>query len=194
MKHLDSDDQRAKALEVAASYKQKFASEPQWIAVMAKIHNFAEEDPLRIVSRRQRPTPLKSLRRHTLTNSASAPPVVSYDGQAPISQPPPRLSTAPSLLSGGRARAPSTPRERWDVLSRGPATPLTPTPTGNAFASGGFWEQLTPKTPVPPPRTPVTAVPRSPYTPIVPRDLEARAAYDRVKKEVDGMARSVSLA
>jgi hypothetical protein len=42
---------------------------------------------------------------------------------------------------------------------------------GNAFAGGGFWEQLTPKTPAP--QTPVTAIPRSPYLPIVPHDQDA---------------------
>ncbi|KAF2823813.1 hypothetical protein CC86DRAFT_372018 [Ophiobolus disseminans] len=99
----------------------------------------------------------------------------------------PRLSAAASLLSA--RGAPSTPRERWDVLSRGPAIPLTPTPTGNAFATGGFWEQLTPKTPLPP--TPVTAIPLSPHSPIVPQDLEARNAYDHVKHEVDTMARNI---
>jgi len=189
MKHLADDEQRNRALEVAAEYKKKFAEEPQWAAVRARLQTFAEEDPLRVVSKR-RPTPLKQLRRPTLTNSSSAPPVVSYDGQSPISAPPPRLSTATSLLSSGRACAPSTPRERWDVLNRGPATPLTPTPAGNAFAGGGFWEQLTPKTPVAP-HTPITAIPRSPFSPIVPKDVEARAAYDNIKKEVDTMSRTI---
>jgi hypothetical protein len=56
-------------------------------------------------------------------------------------------------------------------VSGGPATPLTPKPMGNTFAGSGFWEQLTPKTPAP--QTPVTAIPRSPYSPIVPHDQDA---------------------
>jgi hypothetical protein len=177
LKHLADEEQRAKALEVSAAFKKLFA-EKQWEPVLERIRQVAEEDHLRMVGRRRPPQ---------LATSRSAPPVVAEVGTPPAGIAP--LRSASSMMPLGRSRAPSTPRERWDVTSRGPATPLSPTPTGNAFAEGGFWEQLTPKTPAP--QTPVTAVARSPFSPVVPQDHEARAAYTRVKREVEAMARTV---
>jgi hypothetical protein len=176
LKHLPNDDQREKALEAAARYKKLFA-EAKWEPVFARMKRVAEEDDLRVVSRR-RPAghPL-------LTTSTSAPPAAMVDARSPPAEIP-RLSTASSLVSLGHNR------ERWDVTSRGPSTPLSPTPVGNAFAPGGYWEQLTPKTPAPP-QTPLSAVPPSPFFPIVPRDRDARAAYNQVKGEAEAMARTV---
>jgi hypothetical protein len=174
LKHLADDEQRAKAQEVAAVYKKLFA-EKKWEAVLGKMQRVVDEDNLRVVQKR-RPTRLLQA------------------GQALFAKSPTNASrTATTPLS--RARAPSTTRERWDVLSRAPATPLSPTPTGNAFANGGFWEQLTPKTPgpkTPVPKTPLTAIgPASPFSPVIPQDAEARSAYKHVKNEVDAMARSI---
>lgn len=163
LKHLADDSQRAKAQEVAVAYKKLFA-EKKWEAVLSKMQRVVDEDNMRVVARR---TPARLLEA----------------GQS--------LLAASTGSASRRSRAPSTPRERWDVMSRGPATPLSPTPLGNAFANGGFWnEQLTPKTPVP--ATPLTAIaPASPFSPIVPQDAEARTAYKHVKDEVDALARSI---
>lgn len=184
LKFLEDEEKREKALEVAALYKKCF-EDKEWEPVMANLRAIANEDHLRVV--RRRPAPLKRDKPPVLETSASAPVKI-----ADVTTPPAGLlrhSTAHSLLSAGRARTVSAPRERWDVMSRGPSTPLTPTPVGNAFAQGGYWEQLTPKTPAPP--TPVTAIPYSPFSPIIPMDHEAREAYSHVKAQGEAIARSV---
>jgi hypothetical protein len=186
LKYLADEEQQAKALEVAAAFKKLFA-EKQWEPVLAKIHRIAGEDHLRVVSRR-RPARLMSAGQALPAANNTSALSVGTDVKAPLAGVL-ELRSSSSMLPLGRSRAPSTPREKWDVTSRGPATPLSPTPTGNAFAGGGFWEQLTPKTPVPP--TPVTAVPHSPFSPVVPQNQEARAAYNHVKKGVEAMARTV---
>ncbi|KAF2026632.1 hypothetical protein EK21DRAFT_115580 [Setomelanomma holmii] len=186
LKHMADEESRAKTHEAAAKYKQMFADK-KWEPVMAKIRRVAEEDPIRCPNRR-RPAPLTPAARPLLKSTAPAPSVALANGRTPpagLS----RIAISGDLLKVSRTRAPSTARERWDATYRGPATPLTPTPTGNAFAGGGFWEQLTPKPSQP--NTPVTAVPRSPFSPIVPKDEEARAAYRHVKSEVDAIARTV---
>lgn len=184
LKFLEDDEKRERALEVAAAYKKRFASK-DWESVMANLRAIANEDHLRIV--RRRPAPLKRNRPPVLGSSASAPVKTSDVTTPPAGLP--RYSSANGSLSTERGRAVSTPRERWDVLSRGPSTPLTPTPVGNAFAQGGFWEQLTPKTPAPP--TPVTAIPYSPFSPVIPMDDEACEAYHHVKSQGEAIARSV---
>ncbi|KAF1915519.1 hypothetical protein BDU57DRAFT_539858 [Ampelomyces quisqualis] len=186
LKHLPGPKDEAKAVEVVKGHLRLFAGK-EWEPVKAKLRLFANEDPLRVVGKR-RPARLLPAGRPLLTTSASAPPAVLADTETPPAGLP-RLSTASSLLSG-RSRAPSTPRERWDVTSRSPATPLSPTTTGNAFASGGYWEKLTPKTPATQ-TPPLTAIPPSPYSPVVPQDHEARAAYDQVKADVEAMARTI---
>ncbi|EOA89506.1 uncharacterized protein SETTUDRAFT_105677, partial [Exserohilum turcica Et28A] len=62
-------------------------------------------------------------------------------------------------------------RPRWDVVQSGPVTPLSATlgPTKNAFAEGGFWASLSPK-------TPATAIPAA-STPIL---CANRLALDRL--------------
>jgi hypothetical protein len=166
LKYLADDDQRAKALEVAAGYQKLFA-QAEWEPVFARMKRVAEEDDLRVVGRR-RPPPL--------TTSTSAPPAAMADVRSPPAELP-RLSTANSLLPLGRR-------------VRGPSTPSS---AGNAFAPGGFWEQLTPKTPAPAPtpQTPISAIPPSPFSPIVPKDRDARAAYDQVKGEAEAVARTI---
>jgi hypothetical protein len=169
LKHLVDEEQKVKAQEVAAVYKRMFA-EKKWEAVLAKMQGVVDEDHLRVVGKR-RPAPLLSV------------------GETWVTTPSTRVSTASSEVSTGRTRATETPREPWDVTSGGPTTPLSPTPTGNAFAVGGFWEGLSPATPVP--HTPLTAAPPSPYSPIVPLDNEARKVYNHVKDDVEAMARTV---
>ncbi|KAH7074822.1 hypothetical protein BKA63DRAFT_322199 [Paraphoma chrysanthemicola] len=188
LKHLKDDESRAKAYEAAAKYKNMFEDKKKWDPVMAKIRQVVNEDHMRVVECPS-PAPITPATRPSLTTSTSAPPVVLANGKtSPVGLT--RITTSGDLLSASRMRAPATPRERWDATYQGPSTPLSPTPTGNAFGGGGFWEQqLTPGPPVP--VTPVTAVPRSPLSPVVPRDFEARAAYNYVKAEVDALARSI---
>lgn len=169
MKHLRSEEQQVKAQEVAAAYKKMFA-EKDWKAVLARMQNVVDEDHLRL-SGEQRAAPFLAA------------------GQTLITTPPKRIKSTSSIISTGGSRTPSTPRKRCDVTSCDPGTPLSPSTPGNAFAAGGFWEQLTPKTPVP--QTTLPAMPASPYSPIVPRDHEARTAYKQVKDEVDAMARTI---
>ncbi|KAH7087788.1 hypothetical protein FB567DRAFT_353965 [Paraphoma chrysanthemicola] len=185
LKHLKDDESRAKAYAAAAKYKKMFEDKKKWDPVMEKIRQVVNEDHMMVVESPS-PAPITPATRPSITTSTSAPPVVLANGKTPpvgLT----RIATSTELHSASRMRAPSTPRERWDATYRGPSTPLSPTPTGNAFGGGGFWEQqLTPG-----PVTPVTAVPRSPLSPVVPRDSEARAAYNYVKAEVDALARSI---
>lgn len=175
LKHLEDDQQKARAVEVQTGFKTLFADK-KWGPIMAKMRDFAAEDHLRI-AHKQTPPSLKT--------TTSAPPVL-LDGQSEIT-PPPHFLTA---VSEPPSTSSPLPRERWDKVTRGPMTPLTPTPTGNAFAPGGFWgSKLTPTAPAT--STPITAIPRSPYSPSVPHDIEARAAYDQVKHDVETMARTI---
>jgi hypothetical protein len=139
--------------------------------------------PERLMATDEMPLVTKTFNRSQTADVPKPPPVES----------PLRSAKSMSLLA--RNRALSTTRENWAVITSGPATPLSPTPTGNAFAIGGFWEALTPKTPATPVlATPVTAIPNSPYSPVVPRDPEARDAYNKVKREVEAMARTICAA
>ncbi|KAI1545675.1 hypothetical protein PtrSN002B_007194 [Pyrenophora tritici-repentis] len=108
---------------------------------------------------------------------------------APTGAHPLRPAHLPRIDTG----SPTTPRPRWDVVVPGPVTPLSATagPSRNAFAEGGFWASLTPKTssvtsesiPV----TPITAMPIR-RTPSLLVDPESRAAYDSVNQDVTAMA------
>jgi hypothetical protein len=160
-----ADDEQRAKAQEVAAVYKKLFAEKKWEAVLGKMQRVVDEDNLRVLEKRR-------------------PARLLQAGQALFAKSPMNA-----------ARTTTTPRERWDITSRGPATPLSPTPTGNAFANGGFWEQLTPKTPVPKipvTKTPLTAIgPASPFSPIVPQDHEARTAYKHVKDEVDAMARSI---
>jgi hypothetical protein len=169
-------------------------AEPDNSSTVAK-SSTADVEPLpagesQLRSRRQRPAQLMSTEKIPVATQAFNRSSTAGAEKSPTGAPP--LRSAKSMSTLGRDRALSTPRENWAVVARGPATPLSPTPTGNAFAGGGFWEALTPKTPkTPAPVAPVTAIPRSPYSPVVPRDPEARDAYNKVKKEVEALARTL---
>jgi hypothetical protein len=141
-------------------------------------------------SRRCRPVQIMSTDEISVATKTVIRSSTAGAEKSPTGAPP--LRSAKSMSTLARDRALSTPRENWAVIPRGPATPLSPIPTGNAFAGGGFWEALTPKTPkTPAPVTPITAIPRSPFSPVVPSDPEARDAYNKVKKEVEALARTI---
>ncbi|KAL5121602.1 hypothetical protein ACEQ8H_000288 [Pleosporales sp. CAS-2024a] len=173
VKHLTTDEQRTRHDEIFAAYNKLFSNK-QWADVLDGMRSIAEEDHMRVAERR-----------------------VVLQSARLLSAPRPILPTQPSTRSDtvvsteaepAPEAASSTRRERWDIANRGPATPLTATPTGNAFAAGGFWESITPKTPVP--ETPKKAN-LVEYSPSVPSDHEARAVYDQVKSEVNAMARAI---
>ncbi|KAF1933638.1 uncharacterized protein M421DRAFT_415981, partial [Didymella exigua CBS 183.55] len=87
-----------------------------------------------------------------------------------------------------------TPRRlRWDIITPGPVTPLSPRPSANSFSN---W--LRPK-PAPPGAhiqvsTPVTVIYIEPASPALPRDVETREIYDTIKKDIDALARRHCLA
>lgn len=162
---LDGAEQREKALKGLPAWKERFAA-PKWQPVMDNLRRIAGEDKMRL---------LDGLDEELATPASRPPPV-------------PRLDVASANVLFSRNRAPSTPRARWDVMSSSPVTPLSPTPVGNAFAAGGFWGRLASQPATPVPETPYTAIPPSPWSPIVPRDPEGHAAYHEVKREVDSMA------
>jgi hypothetical protein len=169
LRHLEGDEQRAKAQDMAAAYKRMFA-ESNWGAVVARIRDVADEDHLRVKDEQD----------------PASSSVVEEDT---LATPPAHTISLPSF-AGSRPRV--STREKWDVRSPGPETPLSATPVGNAFAIGGFWEQLTPKTPAPDtPTTPAAPAPAPPYSPIVPQDRRGRKAYKRAKDQVDRMALSI---
>ncbi|KAH4192122.1 hypothetical protein HBH42_118270 [Parastagonospora nodorum] len=169
LRHLEGDEQRAKAQDMAAAYERMFA-ESNWGAVVARIRDVADEDHLRVKDEQD----------------PASSSVVEEDT---LATPPAHTISLPSS-AGSRPRV--STREKWDVRSPGPETPLSATPGGNAFAIGGFWEQLTPKKPAPDtPTTPAAPAPASPYSPIVPQDRRGRKAYKRAKDQVDRMALSI---
>ncbi|KAJ4366926.1 hypothetical protein N0V83_007456 [Neocucurbitaria cava] len=156
---------REQALKGLPAWKELFAA-PRWQPVMDNLRRIAGEDKMRL---------LDGLDEELATPASRPPPL-------------PRLDVASANVLFSRNRAPSTPRARWDVTSSSPVTPLSPTPVGNAFAAGGFWGRLASQPATPVPETPYTAIPPSPWSPIVPRDPEGHAAYHEVKREVDSMA------
>ncbi|CAO2649576.1 Nn.00g069610.m01.CDS01 [Neocucurbitaria sp. VM-36] len=182
---LGDAEQREKLLQDLAVWKERFAA-AEWEPVMEKLQKIAQEDKMRSLGGLQR-APVTPAGRALLTSSSSVPDVhpSTQQSQAP---PLPRLNTASANLLLARDRAPSTPRARWDVVSSSPVTPLSPTPMGNAFAGGGFWEKLTSQPQTLLPDTPITSVAHEPWSPIVPKDPEGKAAYNEVKHEVDRMA------
>ncbi|KAH8733164.1 hypothetical protein GQ44DRAFT_721377 [Phaeosphaeriaceae sp. PMI808] len=210
MKFLENDEQRAKAIDTAERLRIMFES-AEWRLNVANIGQVAAEDHLRIVSMPHCPS--NTAAQHpTLKTSQSAPPLGLVDEPLESIAGPsrsahrssasknvspselPALARSTSSIPPVRHQAQSTPRERWVTTTLIPTTPLSPTPIGNAFAGGGFWEQLTPQTPVAP-QTPesqtLAAIPSAPPSPIIPQDPEARAAYDIVKYEIDVLSRTV---
>lgn len=189
LKFLVGEEQRAQALKTAEKWKQRFAEEPKWKEVVSGIKRFANEDHLRDPTyRRPEPQPEPepepepaTLHRRTLsTLSTKGNKWLENRSVIPRMRPPTllRIETAPA--SSARARASSRPK-----------TPLTATPTHNAFGSGGFWESLTPKSPpdtVSIPVTPLTAIRPEPWSPSIPSCPEAKAAYELIKNDASSTA------
>ena len=139
-----------------------------------------------VIGWRPPPRPIHSIAaprgRHVLLYSSSS-------FTAPTGAHPLRPANLPRIETG----SPTTPRPRWDVVSAGPATPLSATagPVKNAFAEGGHWASLTPKTSAtgtPTATTPVTAVPVEMWKPGTPTDPATKAVYEDAKSDVKKMA------
>jgi hypothetical protein len=180
-------EQQAKFWETVMHWKDRF-SEAKWQEALRRIERAKKEAILHVLGWQMLPRIHHSFGtpggRQLLLCSFSSLTVPT--GAHPLRPPEcPRLESA----------SPTTPRPRWDVVSSGPVTPLSATDPaakkGNAFAEGGFWAKLSPKTPmtaVPIPATPITAMPIEPWVPDTPTDPEAKAVYDEVHEEVHHMA------
>jgi hypothetical protein len=186
LKYL-TPEQHAKFWEAVIHWNKERFSEAKWQEALRRIERAKKESVMKVLGSQ---IPLRiyhSFRtpggRQLLLQSSSS--LTARTGAHPLRPAElPRLETA----------SPTTPRPRWDVVCAGPVTPLSATSgskKGNAFAEGGFWANLTPKTPVtaiPVPTTPITAIPAEPWVPAVPTDPEAKAAYDEVHEEVHLMS------
>ncbi|KAF1946985.1 hypothetical protein EJ02DRAFT_430199 [Clathrospora elynae] len=193
LKHMTTDEQRTQVLATAEAWKERF-SEAKWMEVACRIERFKKEDHIRILGRGL-PSPIQSI------VAPGGRKILLYSSSSSLTAPTGAHRLRPAHLPRIDTTSPTTPRPRWDVVSAGPVTPLSATPVKNAFAEGGFWASLTPKTPltaVPVPATPITAtpiiatpitaIPLEPWVPSEPTDPEAKAAYEEVKKDVTSMA------
>ena len=197
LKYMSDDEQREKALEIAMTWKKKFAAE-KWKPVVAAIETVRQEDNIRSPPydadlHHVRATARPAERPRAMT-AASAPAVPQATFQPmPTRTELTRQHTATASLPLRRIPAPVTPRTcRWDIITSGPVTPLSPMPIGNSFSGGGFWNRSTPQVELYETSTPVMAT--EPMSPIVPKDAEAREIYDKVKNEVNSSARRYCLA
>lgn len=198
LKYITDDEQREKALEVAIAWKKKFAAE-KWKPVVAAIEAASKEDSVRSYPHNDdlhhEDAAMPAVERPRAMTAASAPAVP----QATLTPTTTRHElvrqhTAIISPSLRRMLAPLAPRTfRWDVITSGPVTPLSPRPSINSFSR---W--LRPK-PAPSVEqyqvlTPVTATYTEPGSPTPLRDVEAREIYDRLKKDIDALARRHCLA
>lgn len=222
LKYIADEEQQEKTLEVAMAWRKKFAAE-KWKPVIATIEAARKEDNIRLaqdidcsfedndihpedsqwritgISRHDIPclegavVPAVERPRAMTTASAPAVPQATVTPMA-TRQELTRQHTSTVSLPFRRMLAPLTPRRiRWDVITPGPVTPLSPLPSANSFTN---W--LRPK-PIPPGEqtpvsTPVTAIYVEPDSPTLIGDLEMRESYSSVKKQVDSLARRHCLA
>jgi hypothetical protein len=186
LKYL-TPEQHAKFWEAVIHWNKERFSEAKWQEALRRIERAKKESVMKVLGSQIPPRIYHSFGtpggRQLLLQSSSS--LTAPTGAHPLRPAElPRLETA----------SPTTPRPRWDVVCAGPVTPLSATSgskKGNAFAEGGFWANLTPKTPVtavPVPATPITAILTEPWVPAVPTDPEAKATYDEVHEEVHLMS------
>ncbi|KAH6622330.1 hypothetical protein C7974DRAFT_457382 [Boeremia exigua] len=198
LKYMTDPEQRERALEVAMAWKQKFAT-GNWKSVIAAIEAARKEDKVRSVlydaEQDHVQSPVHLAMRPRAMTAASAPAVPQASPQS-VSWPAglTRQHTASASLSLRRTPRTSMPRAcRWDVITSGPVTPLSPMPLGNSFSGNGFW--TTPPTQIEEDEV-STLVPDTetePTTLTAPSDPEACKAYTTVKDEIDSLARKYCL-
>ncbi|CAN9388440.1 unnamed protein product [Alternaria alternata] len=179
-------EQYPKFWEEVRNWTTDHFSSAKWHQVVKCIWRRNQEDYMMVIGWRPPPRPIHSIAaprgRHVLLYSSSS-------FTAPTGAHPLRPANLPRIETG----SPTTPRPRWDVVSAGPATPLSATagPVKNAFAEGGHWASLTPKTSAtgtPSATTPVTAVPVEMWEPGIPTDPATKAVYEDAKSDVNKMA------
>ena len=169
-------EQHAEFWEATLHYKKMF-SEAKWQAALQKIDRVKKEAVLTVLGYQMPPRMYHSF-------GAPAGHQLRLRSSSALTAPTGAHPLRPAELPRIESASPHTPRPRWDVVTPGPVTPLSATPgskKGNAFAEGGFWANLTPKTPVTAVPVPITA---APWIPDTPTDPEAKAAYDDVHEEV----------
>ncbi|RYO58268.1 hypothetical protein AA0116_g7372 [Alternaria tenuissima] len=179
-------EQHPKFWEEVRNWTTDHFSSARWHQVVKCIWRRNQEDYMMVIGWCPPPRPIHSIvaprGRHVLLYSSSS-------FTAPTGAHPLRPANLPRIETG----SPTTPRPRWDVVSAGPATPLSATagPIKNAFAEGGHWASLTSKTSVaetPTATTPVTAVPVEIWEPSTPTDPATKAVYEDAKSGVNKMA------
>ena len=182
------EEQEDKFWEEVAYWNEERFSEPNWKEELRRIGQVAQEHKL-IEFGWHPPSPSTPKDSEPTSGGRQLLLQSSSSLTAPTGAHPLRPVHLPRIDSG----SPTTARPRWDVVVSGPITPLSATagPIKNAFAEGGFWASLTPKTSSlasdSVPATPMTAIPPE-RVPSPPIDLEARAAYDSVNQDVTAMA------
>ncbi|CAN9412025.1 unnamed protein product [Alternaria alternata] len=179
-------EQYPKFWEEVRNWTTDHFSSAKWHQVVKCIWRRNQEDYMMVIGWHPPPRPIHSIAaprgRHVLLYSSSS-------FTAPTGAHLLRPANLPRIETG----SPTTPRPRWDVVSAGPATPLSATagPVKNAFAEGGHWASLTPKTSAtgtPSATTPVTAVPVEMWESGTPTDPATKAVYEDARSDVNKMA------
>ena len=173
LKFVENDKKRIQTLEAAEKWKEQFADEKRWKPLLKRIQDFSSEGDMRVPSV-PRPGQIDEGASQSSRKYAATPVSLA------VRQLRPAAATALTVIT--------RPRQRWDIVSHGPVSPLSPTPTGNAFARGGFWASLSPSTETFDPTSASTAVQREPWSPIVPNDAAHREVHDAVKSEARNIA------
>jgi hypothetical protein len=161
-------------------------SEAKWREVVRSIERATKEDNLIVFGWHPPLQPMDSV------TTKGGRQILSYDSSS-LTSPTGPHPLRPAHLPRIATLSPTSARPRWDIMASGPPTPLSATsgPVKNAFAEGGVWASLSPKTTgsvVSASSTPITAVPVGLRTPDAPSDPEAKAAYDEVRREIKSMA------
>ncbi|KAF5844508.1 hypothetical protein GGP41_007505 [Bipolaris sorokiniana] len=165
---------------------REWFTEAKWREVVRRIERAAKEDNVIVFGwhppmQPTHSTTAKGIRRLLCFSSSS---LTSSTGPHPL-----RPAHLPRIVTSSSASV----RPRWDVVASGPPTPLSATSglVKNAFAEGGVWASLSPKTPASMASvasTPITAVPLGLWASDPLNDPDAKAAYDEVRKDVKKMA------
>lgn len=135
-------------LQGVREWNERFEAK-EWRDVLGRIQSVVDEDRVRVVEdggagmiSSAAATPMESLGMRMASASSSAPDLVLNKRRPTGLQSLRSLRTVSMSVNGdGDSDSLSmSSRARWDELEKGCITPLTPTPSGNMFAGGGFWE------------------------------------------------------
>ncbi|CBY01137.1 predicted protein [Plenodomus lingam JN3] len=186
LKFVDGEADRAQALAAAEVWKQRFGEEAKWKNAVGRIQRFAKEDHLRehhVIERRQIPSahePWLTVRTETGLGEEPSDGIIldSFPSESPTLRVVGDLVT--SVIKG---------KER--LLEPNISLPVSPAPA-SPFSPGGFWESLTP-TDSSGFATPITTVPRTAVSGSLapPADRDAKTAYEKVKRDIEDIARDV---